>query len=339
MTVSYAFSQPSRVSPETRERVMASARELGYQRPSPVARSLRSGRTDQIGVVVPEHLSYAFDDPQAARFFAGVADVCVERGLGMVLIPTHGASRSDRASSDVDRVLSAAVDAYVLWTTYSGDPVLEAVASSGRPAAIQGGPEVAGIITVTGDDRAAAYAVAAAALATRERSRGGHVPVVLSFPVDGDRSPWLGVGGDLTPDVPYPVTARRLEGYRDALAAHGFGWDQVAVAVTTTNLRDEGTRNTAAVLDRIAPDAPLLVLAMSDELALGARDALASLQREAIITGWDASEEAVAAGIISVENPLREQGRRCAEAALGLKQPTRPVSWRVVQRPGDPAAD
>lgn len=319
---------------------MASALELGYQRPSPVARSLRSGRTDQIGVVVPEHLSYAFDDPQAAQFFAGVAEVCVEHGMGMMLIPTHGPSRGDRRpSSDVDRVLSAAVDAYVLWTTFSGDPVLDAVASSGRPAAIQGGPDVPGIATVTVDDRAAAVAVADAALDAGAHAHGRHVPVILSFPVDGDRTAWVGTGADMPSDVPYPVTARRLEGYRSALASRGFAWDRVPIAVTTTNLREEGARRTAEMLRGLEDDSPVVVLAMSDELALGARDALASLGRSAIFTGWDASEEALAAGIISVENPLRAQGRRCAEAALGLEQPTRSVPWKIVHRPPDADTD
>ena len=117
MTVSYTFNHPARVAEATRTRVLEAAARLGY-RPDSTARALRSGRAKQLGVVVGEHLSYLFDNPQAAQFLAGITDVCVDEDLGVVLIPTRG------DASDVDRVLSAAVDGYVLWTTVGDDPVL-----------------------------------------------------------------------------------------------------------------------------------------------------------------------------------------------------------------------
>ena len=83
--------------------MLAAAARLGY-RPDSTARALRSGRTQQLGVVVGEHLSYLFDNPQAAEFLAGIADVCVSEDLGVVLIPTRG------DADDVNRVLAAAVD-------------------------------------------------------------------------------------------------------------------------------------------------------------------------------------------------------------------------------------
>lgn len=52
-TVSRAFSNPHLVSPATRERVMAAAAELGY-RPNPAARSLITGRTHNLGLIVAD---------------------------------------------------------------------------------------------------------------------------------------------------------------------------------------------------------------------------------------------------------------------------------------------
>src|SRR5919106_6399466 len=104
MTVSYAYSQPDRVSPGALVKVREAAGQLGYPGPHPGARSLRRGRAGSIGVVLGEHLSYAFDDPQAARFLAGVADVCAGHALGLMLLPITG------APADVDRVAEAAVD-------------------------------------------------------------------------------------------------------------------------------------------------------------------------------------------------------------------------------------
>src|SRR3954451_11430270 len=76
MTVSYAYSQPERVSSDAAARVRTVARELGSPGPHPAARSLRRGKAGTLGVVLGERLSYAFDDPQAIRFLSGVADVC-----------------------------------------------------------------------------------------------------------------------------------------------------------------------------------------------------------------------------------------------------------------------
>ena len=88
MTVSYVYSRPERVSAAARASVRAAAERLGYPGPHPGARSLRRGRAGSVGVVLGERLTYAFDDPQAARFLAGVAEVCAVDGVGLTLVPT-----------------------------------------------------------------------------------------------------------------------------------------------------------------------------------------------------------------------------------------------------------
>jgi DNA-binding LacI/PurR family transcriptional regulator len=269
MTVSYTYTRPARVADATRARVLAAAARLGYAGPDPVARSLRSGSTGNLGVVLGEHLGYAFEDPQAARFLAGVSRVCVDHRLGLVLIPSTG------EAEDVDRVREAAVDGFVLWTTVVGDPVLDAVAATGRPAAIQGGPASRGIPVIAPDDRRAACAVAAHMLA------GSRAPLILSDPLDRDR--WSGVSRG-TEDVPFPVTAARLAGFRDAAEEAGHAWDGIPVAVAARNTRDEGRRAVSAALARHRPDA---VIAMSDQLAAGAHDVLGGTVP---ISGWDDSD-------------------------------------------------
>lgn len=327
MTVSYTFNHPTRVAEATRARVLEVASRLGY-RPDSTARALRSGRAQQLGVVVGEHLSYLFDDPQATQFLAGISDICVSEDLGVVLIPTRG------DASDVDRVLSAAVDGYVLWTTVADDPVLAAVASSGRPAAIQGGPAHLGLVCIGPDDRAAATAVAAATPLTEA------TPVIISFPLDRRRTSGVVHGRDLPSEltdlaeIPFPVTGARLAGYRDALTKAGHDWDDVRIAVVERNQRDLGQEAAAALLETLTDSAPVAVLAMSDELALGARTALGRTQRPVTLTGWDGTREAVRSGVWSVAASLREQGRMCARAALSQKFKEHEAPWSVVAPEG-----
>src|ERR671929_1816225 len=150
MTASYTYNRPSRVSDQARSKVLAAAAQLGYAGPDPSARSLRRGSTRTLGVVMGEHLSYAFEDPGAVSFLAGVAEVCAARGYGMTILPITG------AAEDVPRVMNAAVDGFIVWTTADDDPILAAVRATRRPAVIHGGPAVRGLDLVSVDNRAAA---------------------------------------------------------------------------------------------------------------------------------------------------------------------------------------
>src|ERR1700741_29028 len=84
-TISNAFNRPDQLSPELRERVLETARRLGYPGPDPVARSLRTRQAGGVGLLLTETLSYAFRDPAAIRFLEGLAMACEEAGQGLLL--------------------------------------------------------------------------------------------------------------------------------------------------------------------------------------------------------------------------------------------------------------
>lgn len=311
MTVSYVYNKPDRVAPGTQRKVLEAAEQLGYAGPNAAARNLRRGRTGNIGVVLGERLSYAFADPQATVFLAGVAEVCAEHGLGLTLIPVTG------DASDVGRVQQAAVDGFIVWTTTDDDPVLAAVRASGLPAVVHGGPAVEGLHLVAIDDRAAAAAVAAIGL------RDAAAPAVVSFPLNRDRRPQLLLGPD-PQTATYPVTRARLAGYRDAVRKAGLDWASTPVLILTRNDRAEATR----ALDQL-PMTTDTVLAMSDELALGALDAPPLDAARFAVTGWDDSP--AAPGLTTVAQSLRDQGSQCARLVLG-HPPGPPPAWEVITR-------
>jgi len=320
MTVSYCYSRPDRVAPDTLRQVRAVAVELGYGGPDPTARSLRSGRTGAIGVVLGEHLAYAFEDPQARRFLTGVAEVCRERGIGLNLIPTTG------ADSDVDRVRSASVDGYIVWTTVDADPVLAVVRGLGRPAAIHGGPAVPGVAVVSIDNRGSARDLAAHAFA------GARRPAVLSLPFDRNRLARLEIGPDPR-DVAFPVTRDRLLGIHDHCRAEGRDPGGLPVAVVARNDRAEAASMAETLLDSCAADA---VLAMSDQLALAVFDAVGRrglrVPADVAVAGWDDGPDARAADLTTVTQSLRDQGRACALIALGDRVPAGDAGWTVTVR-------
>ncbi len=322
MTVSYAYSQPERVSTEAAAKVRAAARRLGYPGPHPTARSLRRGRAGTLGVVLGERLSYAFDDPQAARFLAGVSDVCAAEGVGLTLVPITG------AASDVERIAQAVVDGFVVWTTSDDDPVLDAVADTGLPAVVHAGPQGHGMPVIGIDDRAAAAAIGQVAFTEARR------PLVLGFPLDRDRSRQLLVG-DAVGEVKYPVTRHRWDGFRDAWTQAGHPAAQLRLAVCPVNHTTEGETFAIELLQ--GADPPDAIAAMGDELALGALRAAASaglrVPDDVAVTGWDDRDAAAPAGLTTLAQSLRDQGAHCAYVALGRPaEASARHEWRVVVR-------
>ncbi|MBI9113796.1 LacI family DNA-binding transcriptional regulator [Sanguibacter suaedae] len=321
MTVSYTFNRPDRVAAPTREKVLRAAAELGYAGPNAAARSLRYGSTRTLGVVLGEHLTYAFDDSQAVAFLGGVSEVCADHGYGLLITPVTG------VDDDARRVAAAAVDAFVVWTTTDDDPVLDAVIASGRPVVVHGGPARDGAALVSVDNRAAARAIGLEAFAGATR------PAVLSFPLDQERRTVLAPGVD--PDgVRFPVTRERLLGYRDAAEDLGLDWSSVLVGAAATNDDDEARTLAEQMLTL---DPPLdAIAAMSDEQALGVLAAAAAsavpVPERLTVSGWDASRAAAAAGLSTVAQDLRAQGASCARIALGGPAEDHADRWSVVVR-------
>jgi DNA-binding LacI/PurR family transcriptional regulator len=321
MTVSYTFNQPARVARATRQLVLETAHRLGYGGPNPTARALRRGRNDAIAVVLGEPLAYAFDDGQATRFLAGVADVCTERGLGIVLLPMQNDGHDRR------RILDAAVDGYVIWTTSDEAPALEAVVASGLPHAIHGGPATSTGTLVTIDNQAAATAVGLEAVHDAKQ------PAVLSFPIEVERRPQV-LRGPAIEEASFPVARHRLLGYRAACERAGLSWQDVVVATVPANTP---TAAADAADDLLSGDfRPDAILAMSDTLAIEVVRAAAarsmSIPTDLRITGWDDTPEADTYGLTTVRQDLRMQGAACAHALLGDPPGVEVVTWSVIVR-------
>jgi DNA-binding LacI/PurR family transcriptional regulator len=320
MTASYAYNQPDRVSETSRAKVLAAAAELGYAGPDPRARSLRRGSALTLGVVLGEHLSYAFDDPGAAAFLGGVADVCAGAGFGMTILPVTG------APDDLPRLADAAVDGFVVWTTSEDDPVLDAIAATRRPAVVHGGPDHRHLGLVTIDNRAAAREVAVLAFAGATR------PSVVSQPLDRARSRRVLRGPDPS-DVLFPVTRDRLAGFRDAAVEVGLDWRDVVVGVCSRNGVTEAEEMATTLFS--APEPPDAIAAMGDLQAAGvvraARAAGLTVGVDLALSGWDDLPVAADLDLTTVAQSLRDQGATCARLALG-QEAGATASWRVVQR-------
>jgi DNA-binding LacI/PurR family transcriptional regulator len=319
MTVSNAYNRPDKLSADLRERILDAARDLGYPGPHPVARSLRHGRTRSVGVLLGETLSYGFDDPGAVAFLGGVADECTAAGHNLLLLAT--------GSEDASVVRGAAVDGFILWSIPRGHPLLPAVLDRGLPLVMHGGPRVPGVRHVHIDNRPAAGEVARHAVA------GGRRPAVISFKQRLPRRDRLRVGIP-SHGVAYQVSADRLAGYADGIAAAGLDPARVPVFEVSVNDRTHGRAAAAALLDQ--RPRPTAILAMSDELALGALAELSdrglTVPGDVALTGWDDTAGSRTAGLTTVRQSLRDQGAACARLLLTPDADVPAPAWELVVR-------
>jgi DNA-binding LacI/PurR family transcriptional regulator len=321
-TVSNAYSRPDQLSPDLREKILDTARRLGYAGPNPTARSLRRGRAGAIGVLFTGNLTYAFHDPYAVQFLQGLAGAAEARRTALLLVPIS----LDDPQAAVQALNEAAVDGFCVYCASDWRGSLDIIRQRGLPMVTTENPAEAGpdSFVVALDERAATREVG-------EHVTGlGHrrVAVVSNWVVPERRT-----GPVYVPDpesLPYYISRERICGFRDALVAAGGTWSDVLVLNAEANTRAAGAAAAAHVLDRADP--ATAILACTDVLALGALDALAQRGlrpgRDVSVTGFDDIPEAADAGLTTVRQPSTDKGRIAGE--LLLDAPEDPARRKVV---------
>ena len=185
-TVSNAYNRPDQLAPELRDRILGTARRLGYAGPDPAARRLRSGRRDTVGLLLTDGLSYAFADPATVMLLQGIARATEDAGLAVLVVPGGG-----------NGVQDAVVDAFCLCAMAADHPHVAAAQERGLPLVVVDEPRLRGHAYVGIEDRLGARLAAEHLLALGHRR----------FAVVTGRA-----------------HRERLEGYRGALAAAGAAW-------------------------------------------------------------------------------------------------------------------
>jgi DNA-binding LacI/PurR family transcriptional regulator len=301
-TASNAFNRPDLISEGLRDRVLEAAARLGYGGPDPAARRLRTGRTGALGLIFTDRLPYAFDDEAAVLFLRGVAGALENSGAGLLLIPT---SPTREEGSRVVR--GAAVDGFIVFSTPTGDPRLEAALARGLPTITVDEPLDVPTPFIGPDDRGGAEAAA------RHLVELGHERVaIVAFPEHALDDPTL----------PFDVPRERAAGYRAGL---GDAWDPALVLTAYSNRPDTGRRLFAQLRDIDPP--PTAVLAMSDALAAGvvraAVDAGVRVPGDLSVVGFDGVPLGALTDppLTTVVQPTEHKGELAAQALLEMLEP------------------
>lgn len=285
-TVSHALSGTRPVRPETRDRVLRAAAELGYT-PDRVAQGMRRGRTGVVGFASDRIATTPF----AGRIIQGAQEVARDHDVLLMVVDSEGDAELEArqfralAAQRVDGVLIARMFHQVVARPGIADDVPIALAD----AAPEPGWRVPAVVP---DERGIAWT------AVRRLLAAGHRRIAHVSTVDDSQA-----------------RAGREAGFADALAEAGAGVTRGAVARATSDAAGGRTAG-EALLDRPPHERPTAIFCFNDQMAMGVFQAAAALgldvPNDLSVLGVD-DLELISAGIVpgltTVALPHREMGR------------------------------
>jgi LacI family transcriptional regulator len=299
-TASRVFGGSAKVHDSTREKVLASAQELGYV-VNGLARAMQGRGPRTIAFVVRVMIG-----PTFASLAAGAERVAGENGHLLFMSTTHGSP--EREAELIATLREQRVAAVLLvGSTESDAEFEERVAGYARdladvdaPLILCGRPSVPGLdlVAVDYDQRAGV------GMAVDELVRLGH-----------RRIAYVGEPRGMT------TAEQRMDGYQEALKRHDIELEPNLIRAGM-NSEDDGER----AVERLLADSTgaTAVVCMTDNIAIGAyraaRRAGLRIPEDLSVVGFDDVPIVgdLTPGLTTVHPPFYEVGVAAAEIALGL---------------------
>jgi LacI family transcriptional regulator len=263
-TVSFVLNDVPgvKITQETRQRVLQAARELNYY-PTAAARSLASGKTHRIGLILGEGRDRLAADAFLPSFLQGITASVHRRGYLLVVqlaedVPSHEAY--------LRLIREQQVDGLILSGPSRDDPLLPQLAEERFPLILHGRLNGSDLPCIDVDNHAGAYQAVQHLIGLGHR----RIAFISNAPLS------------------YSGTQDRYAGYRSALSEHDIPQDPDLVR-TAAFLPEAGQASMQQLLG--LRERPTAVFAAGDVVALGAMSSIhaAGLQIPAdmAVVGFD----------------------------------------------------
>ncbi len=289
-TASRALSGRGYVSEETRLKVVAAAREIGYVA-SPNAASLVTGRTKSIGVIIPFISRWFFSE-----VLESMEEALLAEGYDMTLYNLPAAS-PERDSVFEYFLARKRFDGVISVGVALSEGEVDHLHRLGRPLVGIGGP-IRGVPTIAIDD------VAAARLATEHLLSLGHRDI-------------LHIGGNQADEMDFKVHSQRLTGFYAAMHDAGCRTDGAFYPCEFTMPGGYQVGLSVFADPRTRPTA---IFAASDEIAIGlivaARELGIQVPADLSVIGIDGHPYADMFRLTTLEQHPRRQGRLAVATLL-----------------------
>jgi LacI family transcriptional regulator len=291
-TVSRVINNDIHVKQETRDRVQQTMRRLGYVA-NRQARSLAGGRTNTIGVLVPDlGTGYIGEIIRGIDAELGLSD------LDLILYTTHRT-----ASKEVNYVANLAkgmVDGLLLVLPRSPADFIGSLTQRNFPFVLidhqgigQDFPAVVGAANWQGGFKATEYLI-----------KLGHQRI-------GFITGWMDLGCALD----------RLDGYRSALRTNHIA-EEPELIYEGTFFQPDGFKGACALLD--LPTPPTAIFASNDVMAMGVIDAVRNrglrVPEDVSVIGFDDIPQSsmIHPALTTINQPLEKMGRVATQMLLEL---------------------
>lgn len=278
-----------RVTPANKAAVLAAIEQLHYQ-PNAFARSLATGRSGAIGVVVNEVTGLFY-----GGVIHGIESVVETHGLHLVVSSGHRDAARERQA--MESLIQSRADALILLVDATSDYDLIELAAGERPVVLIGRH-----IEELSERCVFVDNVHGGAIATRHLIEQGHRRIA-----------------HLTGNLSMKHGRDRLDGYKSALRDAGIAFDE-GLIVESSFVEEGGYRGMQRLLNRRRPFTA--AFAANDQSAAGALLALKEAGRkvpeDVSIVGYDDVLLAryVNPSLTTVSQPYVEMGRAAARIAL-----------------------
>ncbi|MDO4164244.1 MAG: LacI family DNA-binding transcriptional regulator [Bacteroides sp.] len=306
-TVSRALSGDKNIRSETRDKVLEAAQLLGYKS-NPVGKNLQSGRTNTVGVIIPEIVT-----PFFLRIVEGIQDVLYAKGLKVIIAQSGEDPVRERENLQMlDRFM---VDGIIIGLAHKDknrDEYLRLM-NEGIPMVFYDRkPSGIDVTQVLVDDYMKTFFLIEH-LIRSGRKKIAHVKA---------------------PSYMYS-SAERLRGYKDALAKFKLPFEESWV-VECSGMGYEDGKNAFRVLQErgVGFDA---IFAFTDTVAIGGMNYLhrqgIRIPEDVAVASFSGTEisEIVHPSLTTVEQPRFKMGQACAELILEkIKDPSTPIRTIVM---------
>jgi LacI family transcriptional regulator len=304
-TVSRVINGQPNVNPAVRERVQDVIRRTGYA-PNTAARSLVSGRSGVIGLVIPSRVHSVFEDPYFPRLIQGISAASNRTGTTLSLFLFQTEEEEEELYPRV--ITSGYLDGLIITATRMADPLLARVGSGDLPVVIVGRPDVEGISYVDADNRG-----------------GGVMAADHLCGLGYERIGLLGAPTSTTAGVD------RTSGFVEGLARWGRTLDP--------HLRVDGDFTEVGgyqAMQRLIERRPEAVFVASDTMAHGAlraiRDAGLDVPGDMAIVSFDGfpQSEKSLPPLTTVHQPVTQAGMEAVHLLSQLLEGTEPPLVRIL---------
>jgi LacI family transcriptional regulator len=282
-------------SRETADAIREWAARLDY-RPNPHAKSLRTARSNLVGVLVPR-----LSDIVLATIYEGIEDAAARHGLATFVMNSHDRPAEQRARTEL--ALSRRVDGLVFGDAHSDGAFVAEVAARRIPFVLVS-RHVGGHPSVTCDDY-----------------RGGRLVAEHFIELGHERAGVI--AGEPFASTGLDRTAGFVDRYREA---------GIKVPAVHSGFDAAGGRTAAEQLLRGSPTA---IFAVNDFAAIGAlgavRDAGLRPGEDVAVAGFNDTPLAAALPLplTSVRSPMHEMGTRALELLVSVLGGETPESERL----------